>query len=127
MKCFKCPKDFENVDTFFSHIQKTHGVKGRTRCICTLCFKLFGEYRVYKAHVETCSKKGMVTNEDLYYTLIGREFNEELDRFDDSLKRKEFLLTLKMCAKPNFPRNAAFDIIGEITLFIKEITEGTHK
>lgn len=127
MKCFKCPEDFNNVDAFLSHIQKRHGVKGTTRCTCTLCFQLFGDFSVFKRHVKTCSKKGMITNEDSYNRLIACDFDEEVDDFSDSLKSSALLLTLKMCAKPNFPRNAAFDMISEFSLFIKKLTEGIRK
>lgn len=128
MRCFKCPIDFDSIDNFFFHIQKNHGIKGKTKCTCTLCFTLFGDFSSYKRHVETCSKKrGLLSNEEIYNALIGRYFNEDLEHFNDSLKENALRLTLKFCSKPNFPRNAAFDIIGEVKLFMKTITSGTQK
>lgn len=126
MKCFKCPNDFDNVDAFFSHIQKKHGIKGKTNCTCTLCFTPFRDFSVYKQHVQRCSKKGMVTNEQTYNSLIGRHFNEDLDHFNEYLNEKALRLTLKLCSKANFPRSAAFEIILELKSFIKEITCGMY-
>lgn len=125
MKCFKCPKDFDNVEIFFVHLKNKHRIQGTVRCTCTLCFKLFGDFSVYKRHVGTCStKNGMITDEELYKILIGYEFNEDLEQFTDRLKKNALKLILNLCAKSNFPRNAAFEIILQFQLFIVEICNG---
>lgn len=125
MKCFKCRKDFDNVEQFLLHIQITHAIKGEMRCVCTLCFSIFGSFTKYKRHVQQCSKNGMVTNMDSYNEIIGSEINDHVQEFNDSLQKNVLLLILNMCAKPNLPRSIAFDSINEIAQFIKTLNDGT--
>lgn len=68
----------------------------------------------------------MVTDEELYNAIVGFEYNADLEHFNDCLKKFALNLTLNLCAKPNFPRNAAFEIIQQFQLFIMEITNGYY-
>lgn len=107
--------------------QTTHGVKGNTKYTCTICFSVFGDFTKFKRHLQTCLKKRTLPSDDSYKAIIGCDADEELSDFKEKLKKNALLLLLKMCAQPNFPRNAAFNIINELKIFIKGATDGTHE
>lgn len=128
MRCFKCFEDFSGTDLLISHLNVVHDLRGTEKLTCTNCYKLFGNLNKFQKHIEICTFGGsQEEREHSYMSIIAPQINRELENFKKVIKENALLLALKLCAKPNFPRNVAFEIIADIALYIKKITGGNCK
>lgn len=131
MKCFKCPKDFTDLELYFSHIKDFHGICGKSEHVCSICFNTFMDSSRFKRHVKSCfAQRNVRVNVDIaheqevYDTLIGQDNNVDILNFKEDIESGALSLVLKMGAKMNFPRSEVYATVSDVTSFVAILAKG---